>query len=117
MKNRSDEPLHWLLFGAGGVVAALLLPVMILITGLLVPLGILNEKTMSYDNVHAFATSWWGALILLVVIVTCIYHAMHRVYHGLHDLGIHPTRFLHVVLYGFAFLVSAAAFTLLVQMF
>ena len=22
-----------------------------------------------------------------------IFHAMHRVYHGLHDLGIHPTKF------------------------
>lgn len=114
--KRSDEPLYWLLFGAGGVVAGLLLPVLILITGLLVPLGILSADTMSYANIHALATSWWGGIILFVVIGTCIYHAMHRVFHGLHDLGIHPTRFLHILLYGIAFLVSAATLTLLVQM-
>jgi Fumarate reductase subunit D len=48
--KRSDEPVYWLLFGAGGVVAAVLLPVMILITGLLVPLGILNADTLSYEK-------------------------------------------------------------------
>jgi fumarate reductase subunit D len=114
--KRSDEPVYWLLFGAGGVVAAILLPIMILITGLLVPLGVLNAETLSYDKMHALATSWWGAAILLAVIALPIYHAMHRIYHGLHDLGIHPTKFLHYLLYGFAFLVSVAALTLLIQM-
>jgi Fumarate reductase subunit D len=51
---------------------------------------------------HALATSWWGAPILLAAIALPIFHAMHRVYHGLHDLGIHPTKFLHYLLYGFA---------------
>jgi fumarate reductase subunit D len=62
--KRSDEPVYWLLFGAGGVVAAVLLPVLILITGLLVPLGILNADTLSYEKMHALATAWWGAPIL-----------------------------------------------------
>ncbi len=114
--KRSDEPVYWLLFGAGGVVAAILLPVLILISGLLVPLGILDADTLSYEKMHALATSWLGALILLVAIALPIFHAMHRVYHGLHDLGIHPTKFLHYLLYGFAFLVSVAALTLLIQM-
>ncbi len=116
MKRRSEEPLYWLLFGAGGVVAAVLLPSFILISGLLVPLGILEPATMSYDNIHALVTSWWGAPIVLAAIALPIYHAMHRIFHGLHDLGIHPTKFLHVLLYGFAFLVSVATLTLLVQM-
>lgn len=114
--KRSDEPVYWLLFGAGGVVAAVLLPVLILTTGLLVPLGILNAGTLSYEKMHALATSWWGAPILLAAIALPIFHAMHRVYHGLHDLGIHSTKFLHYLLYGFAFLVSVAALTLLIQM-
>ena len=113
--KRSDEPIYWLLFGAGGVVAAVLLPVLILISGLMVPLGIFDADTLSYEKMHALATSWWGAPILLAVIALPIYHAMHRIYHGLHDLGIHPTKFLHYLLYGFAFLVSVAALTLLVQ--
>jgi fumarate reductase subunit D len=114
MKRRSEEPLYWLLFGAGGVVAAILLPSMILISGILSPLGVMPD-TLSYEKMHAFASSWIGALILLIAIVLPIYHAMHRIYHGLHDLGVHPTKFLHYLLYGFAFLVSVATLTLLIQ--
>ena len=114
--RRSDEPIYWGLFGAGGVVTAMLLPIVVLITGILVPVGILPDDTLSYDKIHGLATSWWGAPILLAAIALPIFHAMHRVYHGLHDLGIHPTKFLHYLLYGFAFLVSVAALTLLIQM-
>ena len=39
--RRSDEPIYWGLFGAGGVVTAMLLPIVVLITGILVPVGIL----------------------------------------------------------------------------
>ena len=35
MRRRSNEPVFWVLFGAGGVVAAVALPAMVLVTGLL----------------------------------------------------------------------------------
>jgi len=114
--RRSDEPIYWGLFGAGGVVTAMLLPVVVLITGILAPLGWLPADALSYDKVHSLATSWWGAPILLVCIALPIFHAMHRIYHGLHDIGIHTTRLHHYVCYGLAFLVSSAALTLLIQM-
>lgn len=88
--RRSDEPIYWGLFGAGGMVVAMLLPVIVLITGLLVP--------MSFDRAHAFASSWWGACILLVIIALPIWHGMHRIYHGLHDLGIHTTKLHHYLM-------------------
>ena len=114
--RRSDEPIYWGLFGAGGVVTAMLLPIVVLITGILAPLGILPADTLSYDKIHGLATSWWGAPILFAIIALPICHGMHRIYHGLHDLGIRTTRSHHYLCYGFAFLVSAAALTLLLQM-
>ena len=54
-----------------------------------------------------------GACILLVIIALPIWHGMHRIYHGLHDLGIHTTKLHHYVFYGFAFLVSAITVGLL----
>ena len=114
--RRSDEPIYWGLFVAGGVLSAMLLPILILITGILMPLGLLPADTLSYQKIHALATSWWGAPILLAVIVLPIWHGMHRIYHGLHDLGVHQSRLFHYLCYGFAFLVSAAALTLLIQM-
>ena len=85
--RRSDEPVYWLLFGAGGVVTALLLPILVLITGILVPIGLLDADTLSYDKVRAFA----GQLPILGV---CLGHQAiaqafggqvvraHRVMHG-----------------------------------
>ena len=92
---------------------AMLLPVIVLITGLLVPMGIMDVETMSYERVLAFASSWWGACILLVIIALPVWHGMHRIYHGLHDLGDPPTKLHHYVFYGFAFLVSAITVGLL----
>ena len=37
--KRSNAPIFWLLFGAGGMLAALLGPVLVAITGIAVPLG------------------------------------------------------------------------------
>ena len=88
--RRSDEPIYWGLFGAGGMVVAMLLPVIVLITGLLVPMGIMDVETMSYERALEFASSWWGACILLVIIALPIWHGMHRIYHGLHDPGSTP---------------------------
>ncbi|WP_108652228.1 fumarate reductase subunit FrdD [Dongshaea marina] len=114
--RRSDEPIYWGLFGAGGVVCAMLLPALILVTGILIPLGVLDPGKMDYAHVHAFVTSWYGFIITLVVIIFPIWHAMHRIYHGLHDLGVRTTRLHHYLCYGFAFFVSAATFVLLIQM-
>ena len=50
--KRSNEPIIWLLFGAGGMLSALVGPVLVLITGLLVPLGILPKDTMSYQTLQ-----------------------------------------------------------------
>ena len=39
MVKRHPEPFLWLLFSAGGVVSALLLPIHLLLFGLAIPLG------------------------------------------------------------------------------
>ncbi len=48
MRTRSAEPLLWILFSAGGVCAALVLPVLVLLFGLAFPLGWLEPPT--YDR-------------------------------------------------------------------
>ena len=39
MGKRSNDAFWWALFGAGGTMAAFFLPVLLLLTGLLIPLG------------------------------------------------------------------------------
>ena len=45
MVKRSIEPLLWMLFSAGGVAAALMIPVLLFLFGLAIPLGWVNTFT------------------------------------------------------------------------
>jgi fumarate reductase subunit D len=102
--KRSNEPLFWSLFGAGGVAAALALPALILVTGIAVPLGIMPADAMSYERMTAFVGSWFGKLFVFGVISLTFWHAFHRIYHSLHDLGVHAgLGFFKVLAYGIAF--------------
>ncbi|GLS89559.1 fumarate reductase subunit D [Psychromonas marina] len=115
---RSHEPIFWGLFGAGGMLTAFLTPVMILITGLLIPLGIIDKGNFNYQTLHSFATSWYGAAIVLVLVALPLWHTLHRIFHALHDLGVKRGRdWQQVLCYGFAFAVSVFTFTILLQMF
>ena len=62
MAKRSNEPFLWLLFSAGGVVAALLIPVHLFLFGIAFPLGWLNAPT--YDAIMALIRSPLGRLYL-----------------------------------------------------
>jgi succinate dehydrogenase subunit D len=99
--KRSNAPVFWLLFGAGGMLSALVGPVLVLITGIAVPLGfLLPMGTLSYPRVLAFAHSWIGAVFLFAVIVLFFWHAGHRIFHSLHDLGIHTGISSKLLCYG-----------------
>ncbi len=52
--KRSNSPIFWVLFGGGGMVAALFGPVLVTITGLLVPLGFMSGL-MTYQRALAIA--------------------------------------------------------------
>ncbi|MEV0612966.1 fumarate reductase subunit FrdD [Nonomuraea sp. NPDC050404] len=82
--RRSPEPYLWLMFSGGGVVAALVLPVLVLLFGVLMPLGILDWPDAAHlrgllDNVLV-------RLALLAVVVLCLFHAAHRIRHTSEEL-------------------------------
>ncbi len=115
MAKRSNEPIFWSLFGAGGVVVAFILPMLIFITGLAVPLGLLPIDVLSFDRLHSFALSWPGKLFIFVVISLPLWHGMHRIFLSLHDFGINKGRlFFKWLCYGLATLVSLLTIILLV---
>jgi fumarate reductase subunit D len=115
MKKRSNEPVFWSLFGAGGVVVAFILPMLIFITGIAVPLGFLSPEVLAYERVHAFASCWTGKLFILAVISLPLWHAAHRIFLSLHDLGINRGRtFFKWLCYGLAFLGTLIPLILLV---
>ena len=67
--KRSNAPIFWLLFGAGGMLSALLGTALVFITGLAVPLGWpLPADLLSYPRALAFAQHWFAKGFLFVVI-------------------------------------------------
>lgn len=101
--KRSHEPIFWSLFGAGGVLSALVAPVLILITGIIAPIGLwMPPQALDYARVLGFAQHWLGKLLILAAISLFLFHAVHRIYHGLHDLGVHAGKGAMLVAYGSA---------------
>lgn len=83
---KSNKPIFWSLFAAGGTLAAFLAPVLVLMF-LLVALGH-TPDLLSYDKLHAFAALWLAKLFIIVVISLFLWHAAHRLRVTLHDLGL-----------------------------
>ena len=103
---RSNKPLLWLPFAAGGRVAALLTPVLIVITGVLVPLGILHLR---YETIAAFAHNPIGKLMLFGAVALPTWHAAHRLRMTAHDLGLGGGIAIKAACYGTAALLILVA--------
>jgi fumarate reductase subunit D len=114
--KRSHEPIFWSLFGAGGVLSALVAPILIFITGIIAPTGLwMPPEALDYSRVLAFTQHGFGKLIILAVISLFLFHAVHRIYHGLHDLGVHAGSGTMVAAYGSALAGTFAAAVLLLK--
>jgi len=101
--KRSNKPIFWSLFGAGGMLSALIGPVLIFMTGIAVPLGfLLPRETMNYERMLTFVSNGFGKLVVLAVIGLFLFHGLHRMYHCLHDVGIHVGAGLKAVFHGLA---------------
>jgi fumarate reductase subunit D len=108
---RSNKPILWLPFAGGGLVAALLTPVLILVTGVLVPLGILHLR---YETIAAFAENPIGKVLLLGAVAFPAWHAAHRLRMTAHDLGLGGGIAIKAACYGAAgVLILAAAAALI----
>ncbi|MGV9868827.1 fumarate reductase subunit FrdD [Rhodococcus koreensis] len=82
---RSLEPAAWLLFSAGGMTAALLIPVLLVLFGVAIPLGWLTAPDHSHllSVLHHPVT----LLVLFGLCVLALFHWAHRfrfvLHHGL----------------------------------
>jgi fumarate reductase subunit D len=114
--NRSNEPVFWALFGAGGMLSALVGPVLIFVTGIAAPAGfVLSRQAMSYQAMLAFARNPIGKVAVLLVISLFLFHGCHRMVHSLHDLGVGTGPTARIMFYGFASTASFVALMLLIR--
>jgi fumarate reductase subunit D len=98
----------WFMFSQGGVLAALLLPVHILVQGILGPLGIVPVVDRHYDTWISILGNPIVKLYLLVLIAVPFFHFAHRLRYLLVDLGLTVAKRwpAQVVFYGGAIAVT-----------
>jgi fumarate reductase subunit D len=99
---QSNKPIVWGLFAAGGTVAAFVVPVLILITCLGVPFGLLPADTLSYVHVQELFQFPLSKLVTFVLLFLIIWHAAHRMRITAHDLGIRNDTLVMLACYGIA---------------
>ena len=81
--RRAIEPLLWLLFSAGGMASALVMPVLLFVFGLAYPLGWLEPA--SYANLRGLVTHPLTRLVLFGVCMLSLFHWAHRFKYTLYD--------------------------------
>ena len=115
MIQRHPEPFLWLLFSAGGVLSAMLMPILLFLFGVAFPLGWLTAP--GYPQVLAVLTHPIAQMALLALCALSLFHWAHRFRHTLYDgLQIkHLNEVIALVTYGLAVAGSAAAAYLIWQ--
>ena len=105
--KRSNEPIAWSLFGAGGMLLALVGPGLVLATGFLLPFA---EPAAAFHAVDGLIANPLGKLALLACIALTLYHTVHRLHHGLQELHVPlPHRLVAGLAYGGATVLTIAS--------
>ena len=116
MKMRLS-PFLWILFSAGGTVAAFLFPVHILLVCFAFPLGWIDAT--SYEGLLALARHPLARVYFFVLISLPLFHGAHRFRYTLND-GLklkHLAPIINTACYGAAIVGSMAAAVTLVRFF
>lgn len=114
----SNKPLIWLPFAAGGMLAALLMPALMLAL-LAGSLGWFEPAALGHERVLAAVSHPLVAIGLLVVLTLVLWHAAHRLRMTAQDLGVRtpqPRRWLAWVCYLLAALGTLALAVVLLSL-
>ena len=109
IEKRSNEPFWWALFGAGGMVAALSIPILLLLTGLAIPLGWMDAP--DYESLYRLFENPISRLVILTIVSLSSFHWAHRFRFTLYD-GLHLKHLnapVAIFCYGCAIFFSAYA--------
>jgi succinate dehydrogenase subunit D len=116
LRRATADPFWWSLFAAGGTVAALFVPIHILVHGILLPVGLVPEAAVSYERMRALLQSPWVRLYLFFLISLPLFHWAHRFRFLLEDLGLRRGQTAVAVLcYGTAIVVTLLTVWVLIR--
>ena len=112
--KRRIEPLVWLTFSAGGVMAAVFLPILVVLFAIAIPLGWVSAP--SQGHLQAVLGNPLTQLALLGLFALMLVHSAHRFRYTLYDgLQIKAKRSVAALCYGTAVIGTCAALLVLVS--
>ena len=112
---RSNKPIIWALFAAGGTFAAFVTPVMIVVTGLAIDSGLLSAEALAYERVLTVVQNPIGKGLIFLAVFLPAWHAAHRLRITAHDFGIRADTAVMAVCYGLAALATLVAVVSLIR--
>jgi fumarate reductase subunit D len=109
MIKRHPEPLLWMLFSAGGIASAMVMPALVLLFGIAFPLGWVAPP--SYDHVLVVLGHPVTRIVIFGLCALSLFHWAHRFRHTLYDgLQIkHLNEIVAIVSYGAAIIGTVVA--------
>ena len=98
--RRSREPFFWALFGAGGMLSALVLPAHVFLQWIAIPMGWVEAP--AYGDLLDLVRHPLVRLYLFALVSLCLFHSGHRFRYTLYD-GLqlhHLNTLIAVICYG-----------------
>jgi len=97
---RSNKPIVWGPFAAGGTLTAFVTPALVLVT-LLAALGHVPDL-LAYERMHALAGHWLAKVAIAGVVFLSLWSAAHRLRITCYDLGIRADTLVATIVYAVA---------------
>ncbi len=99
---KSGEAFWWSLFSAGGMLAALLVPIHVVLSGIVAPLGWVSAETFG-TQMQVLVSHPLTKIYLFVLFSLTFFHCFHRIRHTLYDTGLRQYQTpIAVICYGAA---------------
>ncbi|OIQ99246.1 fumarate reductase subunit D [mine drainage metagenome] len=111
---KSNKPIIWGTFAAGGELVSFVTPVLIVLT-LLAATGHVPDM-LGYDRLHQFAAGWFGKLVIFVVLFLSLWSQAHRLRITFYDFGARADTLVATVVYALAAAGSVATLVFLARL-
>ena len=95
---KSNEPILWLLFSAGGMISAMLFPILMVITGIILPYILSGDAIDLLNQIHLYLKDTIVKIVIFFVISLPFFHWAHRFRFTLVDIGLKQISFLISIL-------------------
>lgn len=104
---RSNKPIVWGPFAAGGTLTAFLTPALMVLM-LLVAIGHAPDL-LAYERLNAFAAHWLVKIAIAGTVFLSLWSAAHRLRITCYDLGVRADTLIATIVYAVALAGTAAS--------